>query len=366
MQNKRLLFFASDFSIGLSSLLTDQLCAIQDAGINVVAVAGENEQEPGLSKILAERGANLIRMTGLDAHADFKRLVSEIAKIVKENSIQVIHVQNNWQLAIAAAVKAKLLFSNRVKIVYTLHGFRHNHPVKSRIAQIVIGSALFVAADNVICMTEYLKRKFSLLSYKIKLIPLGIKEDYFIDEFIAPPTYSLHLVFPAQFRHGKNQDMIMRAFKKYVEQTNDQSATLTLPGNGPLLDDMKTLARDLGISDKVRFPGFVSKDDVKRLYLESNVAIVASNSETFGQSIVEPFVLGRCVLSTPVGIAPEIISDGINGYIYKTEDELTYILCQLNKNRNLLVDIGKHNFAARDKFRWREVIERYANNFVVY
>jgi UPF0755 protein len=56
------------------------------------------------------------------------------------------------------------------------------------------------------------------------------------------------------------------------------------------------------------------------LYLESNIGVIASSSETFGQSIVEPFVLGRCVISTHVGVADDILKDGImyplEGYIY--------------------------------------------------
>ena len=44
----KLLFFTSDYSIGLSTLLTDQLFALYRTGINIYAVTGENEQEPGL------------------------------------------------------------------------------------------------------------------------------------------------------------------------------------------------------------------------------------------------------------------------------------------------------------------------------
>lgn len=61
------------------------------------------------------------------------------------------------------------------------------------------------------------------------------------------------------------------------------------------------------------FPGLCSKRQTKELYLQSNIGIVSSNSETFGQSIVEPFVLGRCILTTAVGVAPDIIATGKMG-----------------------------------------------------
>ncbi len=361
---KRLLYFASDYKIGISALLTDQLLSIHRSGTYVVAVGSENEQEPGLISILKKNNVRLNTVSRLDDHADFSRLVNSILEIVKKESIDVVHVQNNWQLAIAFAVKSKLLFRRRLEIVYTLHGFRHNSPIKSRIAQAVIGSALFMATDHGICMTEYLRKKFRLLSYKIALIPLGVKDDFFLQEHQPPATVCLNLIFPAQFRHGKNQDLIITAFSRYIHQSGDRLSTLTLPGNGPLLDEMKSLAKSLGIDKQVKFPGFMTKDEIKQLYLDCNAAIVASNSETFGQSIVEPFVLGRCVISTPVGIAPEIIKDGENGFIFNSEQQLVDIISNLKQNPEVLHSIAKRNFDRRDIFSWDSVTKQYNNSII--
>lgn len=53
---KKILFFASDYQIGLSSLLTDQLIALSRHDIDIYAVAGEKEQEKGLiEKIEGEK-----------------------------------------------------------------------------------------------------------------------------------------------------------------------------------------------------------------------------------------------------------------------------------------------------------------------
>jgi glycosyltransferase involved in cell wall biosynthesis len=356
---RNLLYFASDFQIGLSAVLTDQLISIVESEINVVAVAGQKEQESGLDNRLKEKKINIVRIDGLDVHHDFIRLTSEIERIVLAHNIDIIHVQNNWQLAIVAFVKFKLLFQRKIEVVYTLHGFRNSSPIKSHIAQVVIGSALWLFADHVICMTKYLRRKFCLLSYKIDLIPLGINDEYFIPSFIPPKTDALHLIFPAQFREGKNQDMIIRAFADYVKWTGDRTSDVTFPGSGPLLEKMKRLANELGIESQIHFPGLLSKEEVKRAYLDSNIAVVASNSETFGQSIVEPYVLGRAVISTPVGIATEIISDGVNGMLFHSQVDLTEALLKIAKDKQLLVTMGANNFGLREAFRWNEVTKLY-------
>jgi len=361
---KKLLYFASDYKIGLSALLCDQLVSIADAGVDYVAVAGDKEQEPGLSQMLYDKGVVVKRIIGLDNHAQFRQLVKAITKIVVDNRVDVIHVQNNWQLAIAYAVKMRIFSRRKIQIAYTLHGFRHNSPVKSRIAQAIIGSALFLTADHVICMTEYLRRKFRMLSYKIRLIPLGVKDDFFIHDFVAPDIDKLRLVFPAQFREGKNQDMIINAFAKYIRSNSDTDAQLTLPGSGPLLDDMMQLAKNLGVAHQVSFPGQLSKEEVKHAYLHSNIAIVASNSETFGQSIVEPFVLGRCLVTTPVGVAPEIIKEGENGCFFKSVSDLAEILLKLSSDKERLLRIGKNNYKERKLFNWTTITQQYISEIL--
>lgn len=355
---KKLLYFASDYKIGLSGLLTDQLKSLSKSGVQVYAVAGENCQEPGLYDDIKNHCIDIEIIQGLDEHTRYINLVRRIERIIIRENINLIHVQNNWQLAIAGIVKNKLRFRQKIEIAYTLHGFRHNSPIKSRIAQLVIGSGLFLFADHIICMTDYLVRKFRLLSYKIDLIPLGIKDDFFIPEFQPPRTDALHMIFPAQFREGKNQDMIIRAFKTYIEETSDTHSTLTLPGDGPLLGSIKKLVYELNIENQVFFPGLVSKNRIKELYLDSNIAIVASNSETFGQSIVEPYVLGRCVVSTPVGIAPEIIKDSENGFIFENEHQLTSILKKLSNNNSTTL-IGRNNFDQRMRFNWDNITSIY-------
>lgn len=355
---KKLLFFASDFQIGLSSLLTDELLAFHRAGIELVAVAGEREQEKGLSERITVV-PSIFRINGLDDHQQFRLLANKIAEIIKSSDTTVIHVQNNWQLALAAYAKFVILRNRHLRIIYTLHGFRHNHPLKSIVARFIIGTALLCLADHVICMSSYLKRKFSFLSYKIELLPLGIPDNFFTNTHELPTDCGLQMIFPAQFRYGKNQDVIIKAFAQHIKETGDKISHLTLPGCGELLEQMKSLAFELGIADRVSFPGQCTKEQIRQLYLQSNIGIVSSNSETFGQSIVEPFVLGLCILTTPVGIAPDIIEDGVNGFLFKTKAELVKIMRHLAGNYETINCCGNLNYELKERFRWSSICQQY-------
>lgn len=138
-----ILFFASDYKIGLSTLLTDQLLALHRNDINVYPVAGEKNQEKGLEEQIIAQKIQLKRIHGLDDHKNFFRLVNDIKEIIQTEDIRLVHVQNNWQLAIIAVVKLKLYFLKKIKIIYTLHGFRHNSFIKSIMAQFIIGTGTF-------------------------------------------------------------------------------------------------------------------------------------------------------------------------------------------------------------------------------
>lgn len=357
----KVLFFASDFKIGLSALLTDELIAFHKSGINIYAVAGEHEQETGLSEKVDVEKVPIFRVDGLDAHANFGGLAKILEDIILANDIHIVHVQNNWQLALISFVKYKLLLKHKIRIIYTLHGFRHNSVWKSHLAQIIIGSALLLFADKVICMSSYLKKKFRFLSYKIELLPLGVPSSFFMSGMPPLPQVGLQMIFPAQFRHGKNQDVIIRAFAEHIKNTRDEESKLILPGAGDLLSEMKELAEHLNISSRVEFPGQLSKEAIRQLYLKSNIGIVSSNSETFGQSIVEPFVLGRCVVSTPVGIALDIIKKGENGYIFNHQEDLAQIMDYLYLHQNIIQRIGLNNFQQRELFSWSKISKSYRN-----
>ena len=357
--NKKLLFFVSDFKIGQSVLLTDQLLAISKSGIPYLAVSGDGEQEKGLKEKTAH--LDVRRVQGLDKHEKFCALAKQLAKIIREDGVDYVHVQNNWQMMLVVYAKFVLLRDFRLKILYTLHGFRHNHPVKSQIARVVIGTMLLLFASKVICMSSYLIDKFVFLGKKIVLLPLGISDEYFADEHIELPKDGLQMVFPAQFRAGKNQDLLIRAFARHIHQTGDTTSYLTLPGDGELRGGIQELARELKIVDRVGFPGQCSKKEILQLYLKCNIGLVSSNSETFGQSIVEPFILGRCVLSTHVGIANDILEDRVNGFFFDSEDELVEVFALLYNKPYLISNAGLINYKKRSQFSWSKVTQQYVS-----
>ncbi len=356
----RLLYFASDYTIGLSCLLVQQAIAIKKEGIDFVAIAGDTEQEIGLTEQMENEKINLFRIKDMDEHKSFFHLSNQIGQLIKENNIQYVHVQNNWQLMLVSFHKYKnFLKPKSYKIAYTLHGFRHNHPVKSIFATAFIGLILLLFTNRVFIMSDYVKRHFFFLGRKMKKLYLGIDDSFFLKTENHLITDPIRLIFPAQFRKGKNQDMLINSIASYINKTDDQTIELYLPGSGPLLSEYENLVKDKNLEKNVIFPGQCTKLEVRNLYDFCNIGIVSSNTETFGQSIVEPFVLGRCVLTRNIGVAPDIIKEGINGYFFNDQNDLTEILVKLFQDRKNIEITGNNNFTEREMFSWKEIIKIY-------
>lgn len=353
---KILLF--TDCSVGVIGYHVDHAIALKKAGVDIFAVVSSKELEPGLIQSMREAGIPMILLSGLERHKNMWKHIFAFSSYIQNNEINYVHVQTNWQLMLISVVRFFLLFRKRLSITYTIHAYRHNDPKKVFFARVIIGILLFLLANRVIYTCNFLYRKFSFLSYKMFLVPIGVP-DLFMKEPLSLPDRGLHLIFPAIFRKGKNQDLIIKAFAHFIVRSKDQNSSLFLPGDGPLLDEMKSLAKTLGIADRVYFPGYCTRNTLCELERLCNVAVIPTNVETYGLCIVEPFVLGKCILTRKVGIAEDIIKEEVNGFYFNNSDDLEELFMKLSKDITLVNSIGFTNFKLKKKFNWAYIVEKY-------
>lgn len=295
----------------------------------------------------------------LDVHASAKTKAKAIASLIDEKGIEIVNVHNNWQLALVALVRMCRMSRRRFKTIYTIHGYRHNSAWKSFIAIHVIGLMLLLFADKVISMSGYVSRRFWFIKYKIRQVYYIMAKPEFnkaTNDIAASP---LQIVFPAQFRHGKNQDRLLRIIRRYIDATRDTSIKVWLPGTGDTLEGGKRLADELGLSENVSFPGLLPHKDVISLYERANIGLAMTNVETYGRCIAEPFALGRCVISRRTGIAEDIIRHGENGFLFSNDDELLDILVKLHDNSRLVLDNAQRAFEDCVVFSVHSVMDSY-------
>lgn len=357
-----LLFFCSDYQVGLTTALSEQALELKNLPeIKLSCISSEKEMEPGLHEKLKQEHIDMTIIPELDVHKNLKKLAKVIEEIIIEKKITHINVHNNWQLAIISYIKYKKIIPKKFKIIYTIHGYRHNSPFKSFIAISVIGLALLLFADRVISMSTYVSKRFWFIAYKTDLVFYIMNKPEFNKKTNVINSSPIQMVFPAQFRHGKNQDMLIEAVNLYIKETGDKTIKLYLPGDGTLLDDCKKLAQLKGINNNIIFPGKLPHKKVIELYETTNIAIIASNVETYGRCIAEPFALGRCIITKKTGVALDIIKNGENGFFFSTIKELVKILKQLHNNPTIITKTGNNAFEDKFIFSSKSVMQSYIN-----
>ena len=204
-----------------------------------------------------------------------------------------------------------------------------------------------------------MKKQFRILNRKIEILFLGVDKIFFIDYVPASFSTRKRLVFPGEFRDGKNQDVLIRVVRKYIDETGDEDVELCLPGMGKNLKTSKALSKKLKLDQKVLFPGVLNRKDMLKCYLQSQFVVVPTNIETFGLCIAEAFVLGRVVISRRVGVAEDIITHRETGFLYNTERELLDIFLEILTDADTCLHVSQNAYKARDMFRWENICSKY-------
>jgi len=128
----------------------------------------------------------------------------------------------------------------------------------------------------------------------------------------VPKTYDV--LFVGRLATNKGVDVLLQAFAQ-LTQSHPQ-ATLALRGDGPLKSSLIAEASALGIADKLHFvPRQTDNVSMVRLYNSARMLVCASTVEGNPRVTAEAMACGTLVLSTPVGIMPELIRDGDNGFL---------------------------------------------------
>ena len=91
-----------------------------------------------------------------------------------------------------------------------------------------------------------------------------------------------------------------------------------IAGDGPLREKVECLAGELGISDRLHLPGWWR--DIPELLAATDVAVLTSRHEGLPRAVVEALAAGVPVVATAVDGTPEVVRDGVNGFLAPPAD----------------------------------------------
>lgn len=137
---------------------------------------------------------------------------------------------------------------------------------------------------------------------------------------LSPDSKARFVTIVANMRlEIKDYPMFLRAAHLVKQAVSD--AEFLLAGEGELTEQLRALARQLGIELSTHFLGRC--ENVGALLQVSDVCVLSSKAEGFSNAILEYMAAGRPVVATDVGGAREAIIDGETGYLVESGDHVT-------------------------------------------
>jgi colanic acid/amylovoran biosynthesis glycosyltransferase len=116
----------------------------------------------------------------------------------------------------------------------------------------------------------------------------------------------------------------LRAFAEFARRY--PPARFTIAGDGPLLPELKNLAQELAVADRVAFTGFLSQADLRDRFYRAHLFLHPSetgrdgNQEGVPNGMLEAMASGLPVFATVHGGIPEAIENGVSGVLVAEGD----------------------------------------------
>lgn len=208
---------------------------------------------------------------------------------------------------------------------------------------------LFNLGDLFLPISEYWQKKLISLGCrpeKIKIHRMGIDTQRFV--YRSKPwdgKAPLRLVTVARLVEKKGIEFGIRAVSELIK--NNMPVVYTIVGDGPLRTNLLECIEKLGVGEQVRMIGAKNHFEVEKVLAESHVLLAPSVTSSSGDqegipvAIMEAMAVGLFVISTEHSGIPELVQDGVTGFLApeKKVKSLVDKLLLLFANPDLLSEV---------------------------
>ncbi|MFF2888904.1 glycosyltransferase family 4 protein [Paenibacillus sp. NPDC057967] len=294
----------------------------------------------------------------------------ELKNIIDTEGYAIIHSHTPVGGALAR-MAARGARKRGAKIIYTAHGF-HFHkgsPLSSWLLYYPVEKLLAAMTDSLITINHEDYRRAIDSRFRAERIhhvhgvgvhtgrfaPLPPEEKRAMRDLFNYTPHHFLMIYAAEFNANKNHELLLRAMAKLKDSV--PSARLLLAGEGPLLDECRALAVQLGIAPQVDFLGY--RNDLHQLIPMCDVAVASSLREGLPVNIMEAMACGLPVVATRNRGHGELVLEGKTGFVVEPgdPDEFASRLLLLFRFRDTRLRMGEHGLARVKDYSLDRVLE---------
>jgi glycosyltransferase involved in cell wall biosynthesis len=249
-----------------------------------------------------------------------------ISNKIKDIQPDIIHLYSPFQMGLTGRYIAGKL---KIPIVYTFHTLFTEYLHFLPFIPVFLTRPLIIKYLNWFCKNcEYIivptltaGKEFAgygNTEKKLEIIPTGVdfknlRENESNTDLKLNLKDKKVLIYAGRLSKEKNLPFLVKTFKLILEKNRD--TVLIFAGQGPWEKKLKTMAKELKISENVFFTGELKHKDVFQLLKRADLFLCASKTETQGLAVLEAAVMGVPIIAVAAGGIKDIVSDGENGFL---------------------------------------------------
>lgn len=282
-------------------------------------------------------------------HKHDPRHYSQLKKILAKHKFDLLHIHlwnpGSCRYAFFAASDSKLPIITTEHDPFELTGMKR---LIKKTCLAKTSRTIVISLDNFRLLDEY----YEYPKKQLDLVHNGIEIDRFLDNHdkaVLPVTKGAQVITCiAEMHHRKGHRYLLEAFKRI--QTHMPRLHLILVGSGPAERELRDQYSQV---PNIHFLGW--RDDIPQILRASDILVLPSLKEAFGQVILEAMASGVIAVATNNGGTPDIIKDGVTGYLVPPAnsgaiaDRIATILTNPDQKRDIekaALHSVKENFSA--------------------
>ncbi|UZR94234.1 glycosyltransferase family 4 protein [Chondrinema litorale] len=280
------------------------------------------------------------RLLGLKRHIENRLNIGKILKVVNSIKPDIIH-SNSSALQIGAKVAYKLNIPHVWHIrEFGLQDYKaaYNMGLKNHLKWLN-------RSAHIISISEALKNEvLSAVKAPISIIYNGVMSEESMRKLPKQFRQSEKAVFAlvASFRSEKGHKDALDAFIDVADKLPKAELLLVGDCDNAFGNQLKEKVNQSGLTSRVKFPGFIDNPD--EIYGEIDVLLMCSKSEAMGRVTAEAFAHSKPVIAFNGGANPELIENGIDGFLYANPQGLIDAMLKLGSDAELRLKIGEKGY----------------------
>jgi glycosyltransferase involved in cell wall biosynthesis len=310
-------------------LLTDRLDPRRYESYLITGAVDQSEGDYLKLQKRAVEGLIMIPALGREirAGADLAALF-QLYRLLRRLRPEIVHTHTAKAGALA---RVAALMAHVPIIVHTYHGHVFHSYFTKRRTQVFLAIERWLApkTSRLIAVSNKVRAELLALGIgtadKLVAVPLGLD----LDDFVRSETKRGQL----RAELGLADDMPLvgivarlvpvKAHEVFLEAAAivarlTPAARFLIVGDGERRTELETVAKQLGIEDRVTFLGW--RVDLDRVYADLDIVVLCSRNEGSPVCLIEAMAAGRAVVATSVGGVPELVEDGATGVLVAEGD----------------------------------------------